>query len=84
MKKTKKQSKGATLRRYIVEWQADGKGCGKEFLTLRRAKAFAKDMTKTVQRLVKIGHDEDGDLAALVESIRIYAATLEPVNFSMH
>ena len=83
MKNTKKPCKGATLRRYMVEWQADGKGCGKEFITLRRAKSFAKDMTKTAQRLVKSGHDEDGDLAALVESIRIYAATLEPVDFSM-
>ena len=76
----KKQTKpGATMRRYIVEWRADGKLCGKEFLTLRRAEGFAKDLTNTAQRLVKIGHDEDGDLAALVESVQIYAATLEPV-----
>ena len=76
----KKQTKpGATMRRYIVEWRADGKPCGKEFLTLRRAEGFAKDMRKTAQRLVKSGHDEDGDLAALVESVRIYAATLEPI-----
>ena len=78
-KKQTKPGKGATVRRYIVEWQAKGRYHGKAFPNLPRARGYAKELADTASRLVKGGHDEDGDLAALVESVRIYAATLEPV-----
>ena len=86
MKKAKNQCKGATMRYlvgYIVQWKADGKYHGKAFPNLPRARGYARELADTASRLVKGGHDKDGDLAALVESVQIYAATLEPVDFSM-
>lgn len=80
--KQRKPGKGATVRRYIVEWQAEGNSHCKTFPNLPRAQGYAKELTDTAIRLVKGGHDEDGDLAALVESIRIYAATLELVEMT--
>lgn len=77
-----KPGKGATVRRYIVEWQAEGNSHCKTFPNLPRAQGYAKELTDTAIRLVKGGHDEDGDLAALVESVRIYAATLELVDMT--
>ena len=68
--KQTKPGKGATVRSYIVEWQAEGNSHCKTFPNLPRAKGYAKELTDTVIRLVKGGHDEDGDLAALVESVR--------------
>lgn len=80
--KQSKPGKGATVRRYIVEWQAEGNSHCKTFPNLPRAQGYAKELTDTAIRLVKGGHDEDGDLAALVESVRIYAATLELVEMT--
>ena len=80
--KQRKPGKGATVRRYIVEWQAEGNSHFKTFTNLPRAQGYAKELTDTAIRLVKGGHDEDGDLAALVESVRIYAAKLEPVKMT--
>ena len=84
-KKQTKQTnpgKGATVRRYIVEWQADGNSHCKTFPNLPRAHGYAKELTDTAIRLMKGWHEDDGDLAALVESVRIYAATLEPVKMT--
>ena len=81
-KKQTKTVKGATVRRYIVEWQADGNSHCKTFPNLSRAQGYAKELTDTAIRLAKGWHDEDGDLAALVESVRIYAATLERVEMT--
>lgn len=80
--KQTKPGKGATVRRYIVEWQAEGNSHCKTFPNLPRAQGYAKELTDTAIRLVKGGHDEDGDLAELVESVRIYAATLELVEMT--
>lgn len=80
--KQAKPGKGATVRRYIVEWQAEGNSHCKTFPNLPRAQGYAKELTDTAIRLMKGGHDEDGDLAALVESVRIYAATLELVEMT--
>ena len=80
--KQTKPGKGATVRRYIVEWQAEGNSHCKTFPNLPRAQGYAKELTDTAIRLVKGGNDDDGDLAALVESVRIYAATLEPVKMT--
>lgn len=80
--KQAKPGKGATVRRYIVEWQAEGNSHCKTFPNLPRAQGYAKALTDTAIRLVKGGHDEDGDLAALVESVRIYAAKLELVEMT--
>lgn len=77
-----KPGKGATVRRYIVEWQAYGISNCKTFPNLPRAQGYAKELTDTAIRLVKGVNDDDGDLAALVESVRIYAATLEPVKMT--
>ena len=74
--------KGATVRRYIVEWQAEGNSHCKTFPNLPRAQGYAKELTDTAIRLVKGGHDDDGDLAALVESVHIYAATLELIEMT--
>ena len=84
-KKQTKQTnpgKGATVRRYIVEWQADGNSHCKTFPNLPRAHGYAKELTDTAIRLMKGWHEDDGDLAALVESVRIYAATLELVDMT--
>lgn len=84
-KKQTKQTnpgKGATVRRYIVEWQADGNSHCKTFPNLPRAHGYAKKLTDTAIRLMKGWHEDDGDLAALVESVRIYAATLELVDMT--
>ena len=78
----KKPGKSATVRRYIVEWQAEGNSHCKTFPNLPRAQGYAKELTDTAIRLVKGGHEDDGDLAALVESVRIYAATLELVDMT--
>lgn len=82
MTKQSKPGKGATIRRYNVVWQAEGNSHVKTFPNLPRAQGYAKELMDTAIRLVKGGHDEDGDLAALVESVRIYAATLEPVEMT--
>lgn len=78
----KKPGKGAPLRRWIVEWLADGNSRCMAFPNLARAKGYARELEDTASRLITGGHDEDGGLAALVESIRIYAAVLEPVEDS--
>ena len=80
--KQAKPGKGASVRRYIVEWQANGNSNCKTFPNLPRAHGYAKELTDTAIRLMKGVHDEDGDLAALVESVRIYAATLVPVKMT--
>ena len=80
--KQAKPGKAATVRCYIVEWQAEGNSHCKTFPNLPRAQGYAKELTDTAIRLVKGGHDDDGDLAALVESVRIYAATLELVEMT--
>lgn len=80
--KQSKPGKCATVRRYIVEWQAEGNSHCKTFPNLPRAQGYAKELTDTAIWLVKGGHDEDGDLAALVESVRIYAAKLELVEMT--
>ena len=74
--------KGAPLRRWIVGWLAEGQSRWMAFPNLARARGYAKELADTVSRLITGGHDEDGGLAALVESIRIYAAVLEPVDFT--
>ena len=75
----KKPGKGAPLRRWFVEWLADGKYYGHAFPNLPRARGYAKEIADTASRLITGGHDKDGGLAAFVESIRIYAAVLERV-----
>lgn len=80
--KQTKPGNGATVSRYIVEWQAEGNSHCKTFPNLPRAHGYAKELTDTAIRLMKGVHDEDGDLAALVESVRIYAATLVPVKMT--
>ena len=80
--KQAKPGKGATVRRYIVEWQAEGNSHCKTFPNLPRAQGYAKELTDTAIRLVKGWNDDDADLAALVESVRIYAAKLELVEMT--
>ena len=75
----KKPGKGAPLRRWIVEWLADDKYYGHAVPNLPRARGYAKELAYTASRLITGGHGKDGGLAAFVESIRIYAAVLEPV-----
>ena len=83
MKKNQtKQGKGATVRRYIVEWQAEGNSHCKTFPNLPRAQGYAKELTDTAIRLMKGWNDDNADLSALVESVRIYAAKLELVEMT--
>ena len=75
----KKPGKGAPLPGWIVEWEAEGDSQGMAFPNLARATGYARELEDTASRLITGGHDKDGGLAAFVESIRIYAAVLEPV-----
>ena len=80
----KKPGKGAPLRRWIVEWLADDNSRCMAFPNLARARGYAKELADSASRLITGGHDEDGGLAALVESIRIYAAVLVEVEDEGH
>ena len=45
--KQTKPGKGATVRRYIVEWQAESNSHCKTFPNLPRAQGYAKELTDT-------------------------------------
>lgn len=80
----KKPGKGAPLRRWLVEWNVGGDSQCMAFPNLARARGYAKELEDTASRLVKGGYYGDGRAAALVESIRIYAAVLVEVEDEGH
>lgn len=75
--KTKKAT--TPLKRYIVEWVGRDKlANARVFPNLPRARGWAKEFRETVQYYCDAG-GSDGAVKAIIKSIKIYSATLEPV-----
>jgi hypothetical protein len=86
MKKiTKDEKRGKCAARkvetqYIVKWNCNGVIASRTFANLPRTKGYAKEFCEVSKAYIDSGSDKDGSMAAAINSLTIYKATLAAVS----